>query len=907
MSAKRIMSARLVFALMMAGATCTMASAAIVHDVVLPMERDFDGIECKWNNDRSTVTNDGHSVRVSSPASVRDLHLSYSPGHCPGVRPFRGGPVVLETSGSVTGTVKLIVTALTGGKRFEFTAPWTERIRFETGFKASDLYVFQRLDFVHAIRKPWTVLVRSCRAEVTLPSAAACRLDVDTGNPLHISRDETEKPVVRIVNEAMEPLRFKGRIGLADLMGRKLDFPLDTGILKPCAEFRMPLPWPLPGKGLWLVGAEVRTDDGSRAVRETRFAVLDRHEITPVLEEGKFRMGINYHMERYLPEHRKLTLSAIVASGAKLVRAGIDAGWGHVQAKGRDSWNWSRPDRMLKELEGSGLALDTIIWGTPRWAAQPGRLADKSADWRTWALGLPVDLNDFGHFCEELGRRYGPRIAYYEIGNEWDLKGSNVLTRAEMSRATILGSQSVKRGDARAKVITNGWAGWNSKNSRVTQKGMPEGVMLDCKGHYDAHPVHNHGSFKTYREAVIDLVARRKNLGLDHVPWYANETAHSTVNGNEIPVGELVWKKILFAWAYGSCDYIWYNLRATSWNPKDPEQGFGMITPDYYPRASYAAFSALSAILCGFDADGMLKSERSREVFRFRGERKGVRELVIAGWDSALRQPGSIRIQTDARDARRVDFMGNSQPLSLKDGVCVWPIDKRPTALVLRGATVADPVATDLDDIPDIKIPEIRVGMNGWRGRDPDFVIDKVWQQQGLFEADPLTVDRVWQGPADCSFKGWVSRSEKGALACRVEVRDDVHSQTAATVRKMSEGDCLRVDVTPSGDGCWRFGFRRTDDGRSEACLWNAPGEKSKRSRVESAVEFTSERRDGTTIYEFSLPLSEMGVDAGKLARGVDVSFMVDDSDGEGRDLWMGPEMPIRVRIAETKIVGAPL
>lgn len=50
--------------------------------------------------------------------------------------------------------------------------------------------------------------------------------------------------------------------------------------------------------------------------------------------------------------------------------------------------------------------------------------------------------------------------------------------------------------------------------------------------------------------------------------------------------------KTLSAWAWGSTDYIWYNLREIG--PDDSERGFGLVTVDYHPRATFADFSTES-------------------------------------------------------------------------------------------------------------------------------------------------------------------------------------------------------------------------------------------------------------------------------------------------------------------------
>ena len=51
-------------------------------------------------------------------------------------------------------------------------------------------------------------------------------------------------------------------------------------------------------RGLWLAEATVRAADGTMARRTARIGVLDPNPVAPRLPDGKFRMGVNFHMGR---------------------------------------------------------------------------------------------------------------------------------------------------------------------------------------------------------------------------------------------------------------------------------------------------------------------------------------------------------------------------------------------------------------------------------------------------------------------------------------------------------------------------------------------------------------------------------------------------------------------------------
>jgi len=850
---------------------------------------EADIFEARWNPDTTILCRDG-GLTVES---VRKRTLTMDYARFPGCKPFPGPRrIVMKTDGGFSGSAELHVAELQGGRPHVFSAVCRKTAVFETGLPATTAFQLKRivLRFDGAVPETgWNVRLQELEGTFDVSEAAACEMDVDTGDPLHLCDGDGEEVRLVLRNVSDRDLRWTGEIALSDLTGHSRTLPLGVRV-RSGESVRLPLGGPLPGRGLWRCYGKVRGEDGSVAYPETRFAVVDRHEVGPALPDGTFRIGLNYHYGRYSPFDRRLTMRALVASGAKHAR--VDAGmWRLVQRSGPDEWNWTESDAMVDDFERHGMTLDSIVWGCPKWAATPER--QTNAHWFVWAMGKPAKdhLSSCERYYESLSRRYGTRIAYYELGNEWDLQDPAAFTVDEAVDIQKLVSTAIKRGCPKAFVIPNGWGVWDSKSAANRIAGFPEEVMRRAHGHYDAHPIHNHGPFSRYRRQMLErFLPRRRDLGIDDVPWYSNETGLSSVHGNEVPVAENVWKKILFAFAYGSRDYVWYNLKATGWNPKDPEQGYGLMTADYYPRAGYAAFAALTSAVGGLARDGVLKSTGLREVFRFTGDRGAGRETVLAGWDDgATDGPIPLHVTTDAAAAVLVDFMGNRTNLVVRSGDFVWPLQLRPTAVILRGSR-ADVTPEDLDAVSLGLQRPIRAGKDA--GRPPDLVVDKVAYVNGFFEANPATVGRVWKGPDDNSFAAWFDRADE-FLDIRVRVCDDKHVQHAAITRKMSEGDCLRLTVSvPGQEQLWELGFRLTENLSSECCVWNAP---AGFAAAESSIRFSADRVGRETTYRIALPLRAMGITDETLGLGLGVALRTDDNDGEGRDLWMGLETPVRL------------
>ena len=181
----------------------------------------------------------------------------------------------------------------------------------------------------------------------------------------------------------------------------------------------------------------------------------------------------------------------------------------------------------------------------------------------------------------------------------------------------------------------------------------------------------------------------RKRTGLVCKPWYSNETALATAMGQEGTAARAVWQKILYAMAWGSTDYIWYTLRATGWNSEAGEDSYGLVTPDYKPRATFAAFSALAAVVQGARFDVRLVENDGRYIYRLHSPNG--HGLTLTGWDEALAGKADVlRVGTDASSAQIVDLMGNVVSVPVRDGFVNWSITHNPSALLLGNATYAE-------------------------------------------------------------------------------------------------------------------------------------------------------------------------------------------------------------------------
>ena len=511
--------------------------------------------------------------------------------------------------------------------------------------------------------------------------AGAVKVDVDTGDTLHLLEYATPGgPRLVVRNSASASVSICGVARLRDFRGKGRDVPFRAS-LPSGGTNTIPLGVGFD-KGMWRVICDWTAEDGSSAWDALRFAVMEFAKPTPRWPQGRhFRAGICWHPVFYSESDVALGIEALTKAGVKLARAN---GFAFALCEPQlGVFDWSRADRIQVLHEERGISLSAGFYLVPQWAvdgkAASGKL--RNAEHRPSRPGLLRD------YARALSARYGTKIDYYELGNEWDMVDERILSEDDALRLHREAWEGLKEGCADAKLISNGWASHMDFGGRHVRVGFQKRYMQRVKGMCDFHAFHLHGPFAGYARSVDLQLARRKELGVD-IPWYSNETALTTVNGGERDAALVVWKKILYAWAHGSVDYIWYNLFAAGWMPCDEEQGYGLMTADAKPRAGYVALAGLIATLQGLDRQAILRKSSGDFVFSFRGETERFRGVALAGWSRAC---SVVRVKTDATAAFVVDLFGNRRPISVaKDGTVAWPVSDEPSALLLVDASMAE-------------------------------------------------------------------------------------------------------------------------------------------------------------------------------------------------------------------------
>lgn len=829
---------------------------------------------------------DGNVVYVGNVLEVsgrkNGLKVTNQSGF-PGARPFRAPKTItLSTRHGAGGCVELTLGSRDRKKTEKRRAVWSEETVFPFDLK-DDYWRFESLAFLPGKDTDMKFEILSLTAESPASAAESWTLDVDTGSPIYTTVDPFGRSPVCIVKSLWSrDMDVNGSVVARNYFGDTIDVPV-AGVLPSGGELRVPIDFAQKTgpdwrfRGIWKVSA-VLTAGEKTVTNLTRFAVLNRNVKSPRLSRDKFKLGINYHDRLYSDGERKLCVDALVACGAKLARAGgcsAEECW-----PARDKLDFSRADKFVGELRNVGIALNVGIHPNPRWMVAPE--TKMRSHWRghTEVRTIPGLM---GEFAEKVAARYGEDIDFLETSNEGDLwpDAPPTITLSEYIDYQKEVYAGAKRGCAAVMVLPSSWAQADSTCPMVTRKGFQEGVMEGAKGFYDIHPTHQHSTFPVFKgDCLGRLFPMRERLGIT-VPWYPNETALTTVNGAEDGVAKAVWMKIVWSWAHGAASYVWYNLRATGWDPKDSEQGYGLLEADFHPRAGFAAFSALAKVLSGADFKTIVYERKGRHVYLFRNGG----DLVVMGWDPFPGKVGLVKVKTDAREAVLVDVMGNVRKATACTGGFVLELTDLPGALVLRTATFAEANETGLDDVPE---PNTRkIVQPNIDGRPPDFHLFCWWHVHELYSGNPLTMDRTWKGPSDLSPAAWIGRT-KDALRLKFAVRDDCHVQRQPPpLLWLSDGLQFVLESTDQV-GNFEIGLAMSQDGKPIVYTWQTPKGFSC-EQVSKSVDLAVRRDGDQTVYDAKIPFSAIGFDEKLIARGFRFTAIFHDDDGNGkdRDYWM--------------------
>jgi hypothetical protein len=314
-------------------------------------------------------------------------------------------------------------------------------------------------------------------------------------------------------------------------------------------------------------------------------------------------------------------------AGAGMVR--VDVGWASIEKDGKgryDAWYLSKVDAVVEKAEARGLRVLFTFWETPCWASEAPDGVKQGCAGQWWDRDVqrypPANPADYGDALAYMVRRYGSRVAAWEIWNEPNLDYFFITPQpvAEYAEIVKAGYRAAKAADPSATIVAGSLA---DADFEFTEGAYRRGV----KGHFDAWSVHPYSgdrsplhrnedqyirySFVRGVPAVRDVMLREgddKPIWLTEFGWSTCSVRNARSYENcvsESTQAEYLTEayRQMRSWSYVPVG-VWYNLRDRSSDLGDRVSNYGLVRHDGSEKPAYAAFRAAVAGLAGDAAAG---------------------------------------------------------------------------------------------------------------------------------------------------------------------------------------------------------------------------------------------------------------------------------------------------------------
>lgn len=382
-------------------------------------------------------------------------------------------------------------------------------------------------------------------------------------------------------------------------------------------------------------------------------------------------------------------LELIAGAGARIVR--VDVGWSSLEEreKGRyERWYLDRLDTLVDTAERHGVDLLLTVTDSPCWASSAPDSVKQDCDGSWWDREVqryaPVDPRDYADALAFLVRRYGNRVAAWEIWNE---PNSQTYFKADdqpaaYARIVRAAYPAAKAADPSSTILAGSLA---EAPAEFVEDLFRHGIG----GHFDAFSIHPYAgdasphdpltdrwiknSFARGVPSVRDVLLRHgedKPIWLTEFGW-----STSTIRGDQAwrnGVSEQTQARYteealakVRDWPYVPVAIV-FELVDERDDPGDRESNFGLLRHGWEPKPAYAAFRRGAAVLAGDAApeipvpafsqeDGLESSEEVAQTaparLRLAIKRRGAR--IYARGVAEPRSIARVRARRYLRGKRR--------------------------------------------------------------------------------------------------------------------------------------------------------------------------------------------------------------------------------------------------------------
>ncbi len=301
----------------------------------------------------------------------------------------------------------------------------------------------------------------------------------------------------------------------------------------------------------------------------------------------------------------------------------VDVGWASLEEQGKGRWSsyhLGRLDSVVDKAEARGIELLLTFWRSPCWASSAPEDLKQDCTGSWWTRGIelytPTDPGDYADALAFVARRYGTRVAGWEIWNEPNaseyykapdpvrdyvslLRAAYPAAKAAAPAVPVVGG-SLMHADiawtraayaAGARGAFDGWSIHPYSDDRSPLAGAPS---TDFKKLSFAEGV------PAVRQVMLDN-GDDKPLWLTEFGWHT-----STVRG------EAAWRNgvdeatqagyfrdalmLVATWPYVRA-VIAFNIKNTDTDPASRIDNYGLYHADLRPKPAVESFRAAAAAL----------------------------------------------------------------------------------------------------------------------------------------------------------------------------------------------------------------------------------------------------------------------------------------------------------------------
>lgn len=495
-------------------------------------------------------------------------------------------------------------------------------------------------------------------------ATALCAV-LETGLPINVvTPGNRAQTGIRVRNDGARTENSSLKYELLDRRDRIIaSDSIPVTALKPGETSFIPLPLPAE-YGLY----RIRFAFGEKEVPQVpnaTFAYLDPAGPSS-LKSGEFQFGMCDHCDGMNTQDRENTIMAAAYIGVEAMRDG--PGWGWLEPE-PGKWNFRNMDNLCAAFERWHIKYQPIIsWVGLPWqkTRAPWTPRDSAA---VRLENSPPDLEAYAEYVRTIASRYRGRLDSVLIWNEPDLTTFCNFSPELFAEVMRTACKAAKEGDPDVRVFSPGFA---SPQHDYTLKCV-DLLKNDC----DVFSIHCHGDFPGYVSDLNLFLDARKKYG-NAKPWFSNETGISSIGTvSAMTQAEVLFKKMLYAWASGAAGYKWYNLREKGTDPNNIEHHYGIMTRDFQPKEAYLAYNTLAR----FFKDGRFLGREGSDdrlfvySFRSRGD-----QLLVPFW--SLENKDTLLILSGITGKTfLVDLFGNETPQESTNGNLVIRVGQTPQFL----------------------------------------------------------------------------------------------------------------------------------------------------------------------------------------------------------------------------------